>query len=331
MSKEPKVSVVTPVYNGGPYIRECIESVLAQTYSDWEYVIVNNCSTDETLEIVKAYEARDKRIRVLKNERFVGVIENHNIAFRNISGSSVYCKVVSADDWLFPKCLESLVAVAESDPRIAIVGSNALSESGVLALVLPPDTTVFEGAEIARLYLLGKTASFGTPSTVLYQSACIRKFDPFFPGVEPSGDLAACLRAMEHSRFGFVRDPLSFERKHNQAVGSRMLQLNSFLVDRIEFLHDYGKIFLNESEYTARREELEFYLYRFLAQSVLRKQVEGFWQYHKRRLSRLGYGFYDRRMILPLLKELRDAAQHPAESVRKVIRRARTSRAVEVA
>src|SRR6266853_4979230 len=111
--QEPLVSVVTPVYNGESYLRECIESVLTQTYTRWEYVIVNNCSTDRTLEIAQEYAARNPRIRVHSNQRFASVIENHNISLRQISPQSKYCKVVFADDWLFPNCLMEMVKVAE--------------------------------------------------------------------------------------------------------------------------------------------------------------------------------------------------------------------------
>ena len=62
--KQPLVSVVTPVYNEEKNLAECIESVLAQTYPNWEYVIVNNCSTDRSLQIAESYAAQDKRIRV---------------------------------------------------------------------------------------------------------------------------------------------------------------------------------------------------------------------------------------------------------------------------
>ena len=71
---EPLVSVVTPVYNGEHCLRACIESVLAQTYSNWDYTIVNNCSADRTLDIAHEYAARDSRIRVCTNDSFVRVI-----------------------------------------------------------------------------------------------------------------------------------------------------------------------------------------------------------------------------------------------------------------
>jgi glycosyltransferase involved in cell wall biosynthesis len=74
--QQPLVSVVTPVYNGVDYIAECIESVLNQTYGNWEYLIVDNCSTDGTLEIAQGYENRDPRLRVVTASEFVGQIEN---------------------------------------------------------------------------------------------------------------------------------------------------------------------------------------------------------------------------------------------------------------
>src|SRR2546425_13042121 len=108
-AQDPLVSVVTPVYNGERYLRECIESLLAQTYEHWDYTIVNNCSTDRTLDIAREYAERDPRIRIHNNETFVRVIANHNIAFRQISPESKYCKPLAADDMLLPECLERMV------------------------------------------------------------------------------------------------------------------------------------------------------------------------------------------------------------------------------
>src|SRR5271169_6107872 len=129
-ANEPFVSIVTPVYNGETYLRECIESVLAQTYSNWEYIIVNNCSTDGTLRIAAEYSSRDRRIHVYNSDSLLPIIANHNRAFGLISRESKYCKVVSADDWLFPECLARMVAVAEANPAVGLVGSYQLSGGG---------------------------------------------------------------------------------------------------------------------------------------------------------------------------------------------------------
>ena len=82
---EPLVSILISVYNGQKYLAECIDSVLSQTYQNWEYLIVNNRSTDGTLDLAQPYALRDPRVRVHTNEEFVNRGENHNIAFRRIS------------------------------------------------------------------------------------------------------------------------------------------------------------------------------------------------------------------------------------------------------
>src|SRR5678815_4772519 len=121
--EQPRVSVVTPVFNGEHHLSECIESVLRQTYQNWDYTIVDNCSTDRSLEVAERYAAADSRIRVHNNREFVGAIQNHNISLRQISPDSKYCKVVFADDWLFPECLARMVEVAETHPTVGIVGA----------------------------------------------------------------------------------------------------------------------------------------------------------------------------------------------------------------
>lgn len=164
----PLVSIVTPVYNGERYLEECVESVLRQTYTQWEYLIVNNCSVDSTHDIAERYAKRDGRVRVYHCKQFVGVIESHNRAFRLISPNSKYCKVVSADDWLFPDCVARMVNLAEANPSVGIVGSYTLSGGGALWRVkfdgLPYERTVVSGREACRWHLLGGHYFLGMPS-----------------------------------------------------------------------------------------------------------------------------------------------------------------------
>src|SRR5271167_1922371 len=102
-STEPLVSFVTPFYNTEGYLGECIESVLRQTYGNWEYVLVNNCSTDSSAQIAEQYRnEHPDRIRLEHNPVFLSQVENYNHALHLISSESQYCKFVQADDWLFP-------------------------------------------------------------------------------------------------------------------------------------------------------------------------------------------------------------------------------------
>jgi len=120
---QPLVTVVTPMYNNVQYVKECIESVRSQTYRNWHYVIVNNCSTDGSADIAHGYAKQDPRITVHDNQQFLPVAANHNAAMRQLSPASKYCKMVFSDDWIFPRCLEEMVAMAEAHPSAGIVGA----------------------------------------------------------------------------------------------------------------------------------------------------------------------------------------------------------------
>ena len=151
MNNEPLVSIVTPVYNSEAYIAECVESALAQTYAHFEYIVVDNCSTDSTPEIVTSYAERDSRIRLLRPDEFVGAGSNANRALREISPSSAYVKVVHADDWLFPDCLTRMVAVAAANPTVGIVGAYRLEGTEVTLDGLPITLEVVRGATSVAL------------------------------------------------------------------------------------------------------------------------------------------------------------------------------------
>src|SRR5262245_7467930 len=122
-TEHPTVSVVTPFYNTADYLEECIESVLAQTYRDFEYVLVDNCSTDGSSEIAARAAGRDPRVRIVRNATLLPQVPNYNHALRQMAPGSRYCKLVQADDALMPRCLEEMVALAEAHPSVAMVSS----------------------------------------------------------------------------------------------------------------------------------------------------------------------------------------------------------------
>src|SRR5690349_21028297 len=179
-TSQPLVSIVTPVYNGAEFLPECIESVLAQTYQNWDHTIVNNCSTDDTVAIARRYAEKDSRIRILENDTFLRIIPNHNHALRQLSPASKYFKIVFADDWIFPNCLEEMVSLAEKHPSVGIVGAYGLQAHEVMWAGLPYPSTVVSGREVCRRLLLDGLYVFGTPNSLLYRADLVRRHDPFF-------------------------------------------------------------------------------------------------------------------------------------------------------
>ena len=127
----PLVSVVTPVYNGDDHLRECIESLLRQTYENWEYVIVDNCSTDGTAEIAAEFARRDSRIRHERHEQHVDVLASYNRAAAAVNRESTYWKVIGADDWIYPECLSAMVELADTYPDVGVVSAFRLENSSV--------------------------------------------------------------------------------------------------------------------------------------------------------------------------------------------------------
>jgi glycosyltransferase involved in cell wall biosynthesis len=206
MSEEPLVSVVTPVYNGEAFLADCVDSVLKQTYKNYEYLIVNNCSTDRTLDIALDYAKRNSHIRVHNNTRFVGVIDNHNIAFSLIHPGAKYCKVVSADDFIFPDCIAEMVRVAEANPIVGIVGSYQLSGSQVRWQGFKYPRSVLSGRELCRQIFLGddKRFGFGSPTSLLYRADLIRQSEHFYPNASPHADTSACFNCLQTSKQALV-------------------------------------------------------------------------------------------------------------------------------
>jgi glycosyltransferase involved in cell wall biosynthesis len=304
LQAQPLVSVVTPVYNTEKYLAECIESVLAQTYENWEYVIVNNCSTDRSLEIAQHYAQQDARIRIHDNAKFLNQMQNWNHAMRQISPESKYCKVVHADDWLFPECLARMAQVAEMNPSVGIVSAYRLDENQVNLNGLPYSRTVIPGREICRLTLSGGPYLFGSPTSLLIRSDIVHSKEAFYNESAIHADTEVCFDILQNYDFGFIHQILTFTRRHNESVTSLTYRFNTRHLARFIVFLKYGPVYLNEEEYEKRSRQLVEKYYRFLAKSVLELKEKEFWNYHRNELKKLGYPLRATRLIKALLLEL---------------------------
>jgi len=314
---EPFVSVVTPAYNAEPYLADCIRSVLAQTYSNWEYIVVNNCSTDLTQQIVERYASEDKRVRVIRNAAFVGAIANHNIACRQISAQSRYCKIVSADDWIEPNCLRKMVECGERYPTTGIIGAYQLSNQEVLWRGLPTDVSLQSGREACRLGLLKGIHVLGAPTSVLYRSELVRSRTPFFPHEGPHADTSACYASLDRWDFGFVHEVLSHERVHPEQISSNVRKQGAGTVALIETLLEYGPRFLTADELKTRQAEVLGEYHRWLAGCLLKMEGRAFWKFHSARMKQLGCPIDWRKVLAGTVQEIWSELSKPTVAFRK--------------
>lgn len=327
MPEPPLVSVLTPVYNGEKYLAECIDSVLAQTYRNWEYVIVNNCSTDRSRAIAEHYAQADARIRIHDNRTFVRRVENQNIACQQMSPESRYCKILHADDWLFPDCLRQMVEVAEATPSVGIVGAYGLRGARghqVAWQGLPYPSTVMSGREVCRRTLLGEFYVFGSPSSHLIRAELVRSEKDFYDTDEfrrQFSDQDVCFRLLQHRDFGFVHQVLTFTREHEDSATAAFARtgLNTDLAARLVVLMRYGPIYLDPDEYRRRSAEVMDRYYRFLGRSLLRLKDKEFRDYHIRVLTHLGHSLDWSRVARPSIVEAaRGLGRIPLAHLRKV-------------
>ena len=124
----PRISVIMSVYNSARFLAEAIQSILGQTYNDFEFIIVDDGSSDQSLEIIRSYAKMDNRIRVLENEKKYGLAASLNRCIFIAKGD--YIARMDADDICVPDRLEKQIAFLEQHPNIGIIGGSVQEIDG---------------------------------------------------------------------------------------------------------------------------------------------------------------------------------------------------------
>ncbi|TFF87206.1 MAG: glycosyltransferase [Promethearchaeota archaeon] len=122
--QEPFLTVFTPNYNRENLISETIESILNQTYSNFEYIIIDDGSTDNSWKIIQTYAKKDERIKPYRNEKNLGIVKTRNRGFKLSSKKSKYFAIIDSDDIAILNRLELQVDFLEQNPNYGLVGSS---------------------------------------------------------------------------------------------------------------------------------------------------------------------------------------------------------------
>lgn len=119
MSKSnPLVSVLVATYNSENFIKDNLDSLISQTYKNIEIVVCDDASSDKTVSIVKRYQEKDERIKIIQNEKNLGITLNMNNGIKNCNGK--YIAILDADDWSYPYRIEEQVKIMENNPNVVV-------------------------------------------------------------------------------------------------------------------------------------------------------------------------------------------------------------------
>jgi len=212
MTSVPRLSIGLPVYNGEDFLAESLDSLLGQTYEDFELIISDNASTDGTAEICASYAARDSRIRYSRNDRNIGGANNGNRTFRLARGE--YFRWAAHDDVCAPTLFERCVAVLDERPEVVLCYTDAVEidehgrEKGVASA---PEFASSEAFDRFR-FLSGRRKHKGEAAYGLVRSRILGR-TRLLLNYTSSDRVLLCELAC-HGPFHQLHEPLFYKRHH---------------------------------------------------------------------------------------------------------------------
>ena len=222
MTQLPKVSIAIPLYNCASHLRETIDSVLAQTFTDFELIVCDDQSTDGSAEIVHAYS--DPRILYVQNPTNLGFFGNWNRCLEVMNGT--YCKLLPHDDTLEPTCLEKQVAILDQYPDVTLVHNarKIIDPAGHILTYRRSKETggLKESAPSLRRIVRSGTNPLGEPASVLFRRETKERIDGFSADDMYSIDVDYWVRLLAEGKRYYIDEILSSFRVWPDSASVRL-------------------------------------------------------------------------------------------------------------
>ncbi len=236
----PKVSVCIPTYNYARYLPETIESVLDQSFADFELIIIDDCSSDDTAVVVGRYVERDSRIRFSVNSENLGMVENWNLCLARAKGELI--KYVFGDDLLSsPDALKQMVSILETDSLISLVASSRdfidTRSRKIKSESRFKRNAVFSGTDVINRCLKEQKNLIGEPTVVMF-----RKRDAargFLPHYRQIVDQEMWFHLLEQGNLAFLTEPLISFRVHPEQQTTKNVDTLNNVEDIFHLYDDY--------------------------------------------------------------------------------------------
>jgi glycosyltransferase involved in cell wall biosynthesis len=268
-SPSPRVSVCVPTYNGAAYLKECLAGIQAQTFTDFEVIIVDDESTDATLSIAKEFVRQDSRFRIHPNPKRLGLVGNWNRSLELARGE--WIKFVFQDDTIERNCLERLVKSCERfkcpfgfchrhilfDEHATVATRSFFDEhQKLLEELYGTKDSFIDGKTFARMAVQRLDWNLiGEPTVVLFNRSVIKDFGMFVSSLIQRCDSEYWLRLATNVGVVHVAERLASFRVHDKSTTSQNLSKREYRTRLIEPLVSHYLI-LHEKHYQLLRREL---------------------------------------------------------------------------
>lgn len=212
---KPRVSVLTAVYNGESYIRDAIDSILSQTYINFEYIIIDNNSTDNTPEIVNYYAKTDKRISVIQEER-PGPAYARNAGLKIARGE--WIAILDADDIALPERLEIQLKYIEKHSDVCLLGSGCTTIDATGRVI---KNYHYPQSHDLLVNQLEHNLAFFPHSSDLIQKDAMVRLNGYSVRFPPAEDYDLWLRLSEYGKLACINRSLIKLRKHPESLSHK--------------------------------------------------------------------------------------------------------------
>lgn len=248
-SSLPLVAIVTPVYNGAPWLERTMACVQNQTYGNLVHVVLDNASTDDTPDVIARYRNMAKPLKTARNAAVLSQTANWNEAMRLTPAEAKYVMLLCADDLIRADAIEKLVARAEEDESIVLVTAADVVLDHVRAPLPPEGKTIVDGKAVIKSVL---DHSYNHFAWQLF-FARWRPEDgeqDYFSYTATSLDNDKLLRLMMTGKVGFVMEPLFYTRTHSANMSAQLSANHSpkFRLFRWETATRYAPLLLDPAK-----------------------------------------------------------------------------------
>lgn len=267
------VSIVMSVHNGGHYLKAAIDSIRAQTLDDWEFIIIDDASSDGTPRLLAAAQQADSRIRIHTNVKNMGLAASLNLGFGLARGE--FIARMDADDISLPERLQQQLLAFRANPALVLLGTNIyhIDEN---AKILGISDLPIDDWDVRCYCLLANPLAH--PSVMMRRSVLERETLKYDLDFDTTQDWDLWSRLMQYGQVGNLPDHLVMHRKHGSAVSSRKAdrqQMNSLVIQE-----RYAAQFLRE-EFSKLRSMRRINQLVFGNLNETDRQPDDWWDYYK--------------------------------------------------